>query len=67
MAAVCLAVARRLAPLATRAAAAVAESGLKTREDVDGLYALGYKGFLVGTTLMKAKDPGAALSGLLAA
>lgn len=62
-----LAVARRLAPLATQAAAAVAESGLKTREDIAGLAALGYKGFLVGTALMKAKDPGAALAGLLGA
>ncbi len=61
-----LGVARRLAPLATRAAAAVAESGLKTREDIDGLTALGYKGFLVGTSLMKSRDPGLALSVLLA-
>ena len=62
-----LAVARRLAPLATRASAAVAESGLRTRADVDDLLALGYKGFLVGTALMKEKDPGLALSVLIAA
>ncbi len=62
-----LAVARRLAPLATKAAAAVAESGLRTRADIDGLHALGYQGFLVGTALMKAEDPGAALAGLLVA
>jgi indole-3-glycerol phosphate synthase len=61
-----LGVARRLAPLATQAAAAVAESGLKTRDDIDGLHALGYKGFLVGTTLMKAEHPGSALSALIA-
>ncbi|MEK7384128.1 MAG: indole-3-glycerol phosphate synthase TrpC [Elusimicrobiota bacterium] len=60
-------VARRLASLARRASAAVAESGLKTRADVDALAALGYKGFLVGTALMKEKDPGGALAALIAA
>lgn len=60
-----LAVARRLAPLATRAKAAVAESGLKTRSDVDGLAALGYRGFLVGTSFMKTPDPAAALKSLM--
>jgi len=61
-----LGVARRLAPLARRAAVAVAESGLRSRADVDELAALGYKGFLIGTSFMKTKDPGAALAGLLA-
>jgi indole-3-glycerol phosphate synthase len=61
-----LGVARRLAPLARRAAVAVAESGLRARADIDELAGLGYKGFLIGTSFMKAKDPGAALAGLLA-
>ncbi len=52
----------RLAPGALR----VAESGLKTRREIDELAALGYRGFLVGTSLMKAEDPGAALKALLA-
>lgn len=59
--------ARRLAPLVTASAIGVAESGLKTRADVEELAGLGYKGFLVGTALMKAKDPAAALAGLIVA
>ena len=60
-----LGVARRLSPLARRAGAAVAESGLRSRADIDDLIAHGYKGFLIGTSLMKAEDPGTALSDLL--
>jgi indole-3-glycerol phosphate synthase len=60
-----LAVAKRLAPWIKRAKVAVAESGLKTRADLDELGALGYKGFLIGTSFMKAPDPGAALAALL--
>lgn len=60
-----LAVARRLAPWARRAASAVAESGLRSREDIDDLAARGYRGFLIGTSLMKARDPGTALAALL--
>lgn len=56
---------RRLAPYARRAAVAVTESGLQSRRDIDALGALGYKGFLIGSSFMKAKDPGAALAGLL--
>jgi len=58
-------VARRLAPLARRAPAAVAESGLRTRADIDELAELGYKGFLIGTAFMKSSDPGVALAELL--
>jgi indole-3-glycerol phosphate synthase len=60
-----LGVARRLAPLA-KGMLLIAESGLKTREDLDELGALGYRGFLIGTSLMKEPDPGAALKRLLA-
>jgi indole-3-glycerol phosphate synthase len=60
-------VSRRLAPLARKAAAAVAESGLHTRREIDELYGLGYKGFLIGSSFMKTPDAGAALAGLLGA
>ena len=60
-----LGVARRLAPLARRAPAAVAESGLRARAELDELTALGYKGFLIGTAFMKSPRPGAALADLL--
>jgi len=43
---------------------AVAESGLRSREDVDRLAARGYRAFLVGERLMTAADPGAALGAL---
>lgn len=57
-------VARRLAGKAP-GALLVAESGLKTRADLDELSKLGYGGFLIGTSLMKQSDPGAALKDLL--
>jgi len=46
-------------------AIAVAESGLKTGEDVRRLRAAGYDAFLVGERFMTTEDPGAALAGLL--
>jgi indole-3-glycerol phosphate synthase len=58
-------VARRLAPLARRGSVAVAESGLRSRAEIDELGLLGYKGFLIGTTFMKSEDPGAALAAFL--
>lgn len=62
-----LAVARRLAPLVCRSGiVAVAESGLRSRSDLDSLSSLGYKGFLIGSSLMKRPDPGAALTEFLA-
>jgi indole-3-glycerol phosphate synthase len=61
-----LEISRRLAPLATKAAAAVAESGLRSRRDLDELAELGYKGFLIGGAFMKSKDPALALKGLIA-
>jgi indole-3-glycerol phosphate synthase len=45
---------------------AVSESGLKTHDDLKKLRAAGYDAFLVGTHLMLAPDPAAALSALLA-
>jgi indole-3-glycerol phosphate synthase len=62
-----LSVARRLAPLVCRPGiVAVAESGLRLRSDLDSLTPLGYKGFLIGSSLMKHPDPGTALTGFLA-
>ncbi len=43
----------------------VSESGIETREDIDRLRAAGYNAFLIGETLMRAPDPGAALGALL--
>jgi indole-3-glycerol phosphate synthase/phosphoribosylanthranilate isomerase len=42
----------------------VAESGIKTRGDVETLEAAGYGAFLVGETLLRAKDPAHALRDL---
>ncbi len=62
-----LAIARSLAPCLPAGRPAVAESGLRTAADIRGLQALGYRGFLIGGTLMKAADPGQALARLLGA
>ena len=61
-----LAVARRMAPMLAGSRIAVAESGLRSRADIDSLASLGYKGFLIGSSLMKKADPGAALKDFLA-
>lgn len=42
----------------------VAESGLKTRDDLARMAALGYDAALVGTALMRSGNPGAALAAL---
>jgi indole-3-glycerol phosphate synthase len=42
----------------------VAESGIRTRADLDRLTALGYAAFLVGERLIAQPDPGAALADL---
>ncbi|MDO9542032.1 MAG: indole-3-glycerol phosphate synthase TrpC [Kiritimatiellia bacterium] len=46
---------------------AIAESGIKSRREIETLLALGYRGFLIGTSLLKAKSPGAALVELVGA
>jgi len=44
----------------------VAESGLATTEDLTRLRAAGFDAFLIGESLMRQADPGAALADLLA-
>jgi len=43
----------------------VAESGIRSRQDIDRLSTLGYHAFLVGERLMTAADPAAALADLV--
>jgi indole-3-glycerol phosphate synthase len=54
----------RLADLAPGDATLVAESGLRTRADIERLQSAGYRAFLIGETLMRAADPQAALAAL---
>ncbi len=46
---------------------AIAESGITTRREVEMLAKLGYRGFLVGTSLLREKSPGKALAKLVGA
>jgi indole-3-glycerol phosphate synthase len=54
-----------LAEHAPPGAVMVAESGIRSRADIDRLAACGYRAFLIGERLMTAPDPGAALAGLI--
>ncbi len=54
-------VARRLAGLISPGRLSVAESGIKERKEIVELFTLGYKGFLVGESLMKDGNPGGKL------
>jgi indole-3-glycerol phosphate synthase len=51
----------RLAPLVPDDIVLVAESGIRTRADIDTLTACGARAFLVGGSLLDAPDPGAVL------
>jgi indole-3-glycerol phosphate synthase len=53
-----------LAGLMPEDVTAVAESGIRRREDIDRLTALGYRAFLVGERLITQPDPGEALAAL---
>jgi len=44
----------------------VAESGISTPEDLARLGSAGFDAFLIGESLMRQPDPGAALAALLA-
>jgi indole-3-glycerol phosphate synthase len=43
----------------------VAESGIHTNDDIERLRAAGFDAFLIGESLMRQADPGAALRALL--
>ncbi|MFA5343945.1 MAG: indole-3-glycerol phosphate synthase TrpC [Kiritimatiellia bacterium] len=60
-----LAGARDLAALIPPGRPAIAESGIKSRSDIEDLQARGYKGFLIGETLMKSDNAAATLRALL--
>lgn len=62
---VSLEVSERLAELAPRDALLVSESGIKHGGDISRLSSLGYKGFLVGESLMRAARPSLALRELV--
>jgi indole-3-glycerol phosphate synthase len=51
----------RLAELAPPDATLVAESGIRTRADIERLQTAGYQAFLIGETLMRSGDPLATL------
>jgi indole-3-glycerol phosphate synthase len=63
--AVSLDVALSLAPRIPRGVVAVAESGIASSEDLRRLWASGYRGFLIGESLMRSTSPGRTLAGLL--
>ncbi len=43
----------------------ISESGLRSREDLRRLHAAGFRGFLIGETLMRAEDPQQALRSMV--
>lgn len=51
----------QLASIGREDALLVSESGIGSADDIGLLYELGYRGFLIGESLMRADDPGAAL------
>jgi indole-3-glycerol phosphate synthase len=55
----------RLAKLLPTSAVRVAESGIRTGEDIAQLRAAGYQAFLIGETLMRAERPGMVLRELV--
>jgi indole-3-glycerol phosphate synthase len=61
--AVSLETSARLAPMAGDGAVLISESGIESAEDIHRLRDLGYRGFLIGESLMRADDPEKALKG----
>jgi indole-3-glycerol phosphate synthase len=55
----------QLAPIAPPDALLISESGIESAEDIRCLRMLGYRGFLIGESLMRADDPGNALRAFL--
>ncbi|CAN5829752.1 indole-3-glycerol phosphate synthase TrpC [soil metagenome] len=56
-----------LAPLLPENCVAIAESGIRSPEQVKALASFGYHGVLVGTSLMRSDDPAAAVASLVEA
>jgi indole-3-glycerol phosphate synthase len=56
----------RLAGRLPKNVAKVAESGIRSGEDIARLWAAGYQAFLIGESLMRAERPGEALRNLIA-
>jgi len=56
----------RLAELMPKNALWVAESGIRSADDIERLRLAGYRAFLIGESLMRAASPGEALRALLA-
>ncbi len=54
---VSLEVSVKMAELVTSEVILVSESGLRSADDIQRLHALGYRGFLIGETLMRAAKP----------
>jgi indole-3-glycerol phosphate synthase len=50
-----------LAPFSQNSVVLISESGIESAEDIQRLSHLGYRGFLIGETLMRAADPESAL------
>lgn len=59
-----LAVAHDLAEMIPQDRLSIAESGIRTREDILALQESGYKGFLIGESLLRETSPGKALKAL---
>lgn len=55
----------RLRPMIPPDRIVVSESGIRTREDLEKLWSMKVNAALIGESLVKAPDPGAALKGLL--
>lgn len=62
---VSLDVSLKLAPLVPKQVAAISESGIRSAEDIGRLTAAGYRGFLIGESLLRAASPSKALADLI--
>jgi len=61
-----LSVARELVRSIPSGRIAIAESGIRSRSDIEELQAMGYQGFLIGESLMKSADFGVHLRTMIA-
>ncbi len=62
---VSLDVSLRLAPRIPKEVVAVSESGIRSADDIRRLTTAGYRGFLIGESILRAASPGEALTGLI--